>query len=99
MIQQVLAAVPGEPSWGDLAVLGTYALALIAGYYGAYRFQVLHEREQKQLERARADQEREERRESETRERKTQEAALPALQEAVRAMDQVSRMLDRQSRP
>lgn len=86
------AAVGGEPSWGDLAVLGTYALAMIVGYVGCFRLQVMHERKQ-------TDQERADRREAEARERKTQEAALPALQEAVRAMDQVSRMLDRQSRP
>ncbi len=99
MIGMVLAAVGVEPSWGDLAVLGTYALALIVGYYGAYRFQVLHERAQCAQERERTKQEREERREAEARERKTQEAALPALLEANRALKEMGLILDRQTRP
>lgn len=99
MTRLVLAAAGGEPSWGDLAVLGTYALAMIVGATGVYRFQVIHERKQTDLERVRTEQERAERREAESRERKLAEAALPALQEANRAMEQMTRMLDRQSRP
>ncbi len=93
-----VGGVGGQPSWADLAVLGTYAVAMIVGAFGSYRFQVLHERAMTAQERARADQERAERRESESRERKLAEAALPALQEANRAMVQVSQILDRQSR-
>lgn len=100
MILLVILAVSagGQPSWGDLAVLGTYALAMIVGAAATYKFPGGHEREQTQRERERADQEREERRESEERERKLAEAALPALQEANRALEQVSRILDRQIR-
>ena len=96
LLRMVADSTAGQPSWGDLAVLGTYALAMIIGAAGVYRYQVLPERDQTRLERERTDREREERRESESRERKLAEAALPALQEAVKAMDQVSRLLDRQ---
>ncbi len=90
-----LMADASQPGWGDLAVLGTYALAMIVGAGGVYRFQVLHERKQTALERERTEQERAERREAEARERKLAEAALPALQEANRAMDLWGRMVER----
>jgi hypothetical protein len=84
-----------QPGWGDLAVLGTYALALIAGYVGCFKMQVTHERQQTEAERARTDQERTERKEAEARERKLAEVVLPALQEANRAMDLWGRMVER----
>lgn len=90
-----MAAVGGEPSWGDLAVLGTYALALIVGYVGCHRLQVVYERKQTEQERTRTQEERAERREAEARERKLVEAVLPALQEANRAQQEMARMLDR----
>ncbi len=90
-----LMADASQPGWGDLAVLGTYALAMIVGAGGVYRFQVLHERKQTAMERVRTEQERVERREAEARERKLAEAALPALQEANRAMDLWGRMVER----
>lgn len=98
MTQAVLTAVwlavdAVQPGWGDLAVLGTYALAMIVGYGAAYKLSVLPEREQTKLERARTEQERTERKEAEARERKLGEVVLPALQEANRAMDLWGRMV------
>lgn len=100
MTSAVLAAVwlladAAQPGWGDLAVLGTYALAMIVGAGGVYRFQVLHERKQTEAERLRTEQERAERKEAEARERKLAEVVLPALQEANRAMDLWGRMVER----
>ncbi len=84
-----------QPGWGDLAVLGTYALAMLVGAGAVYKFGVLYERSQTALERARTEVERGERKEAESRERKLAEAALPALQEANRAMDLWGRMVER----
>jgi uncharacterized protein HemX len=90
-----LVADASQPGWGDLAVLGTYALAMIVGAGGVYRFQVLHERRQTEQERERTETERVERKEAEARERKLAEVVLPALQEANRAMDLWGRMVER----
>jgi uncharacterized protein HemX len=90
-----LLAADVQPGWGELAVLGTYALAMIVGAGGVYRFQVLHERKQTEQERLRTEVERGERKEAEARERKLAEVVLPALQEANRAMDLWGRMVER----
>jgi hypothetical protein len=90
-----LVVAATQPGWGELAVLGTYALAMIVGAGAVYRFQVLHERTQTAQERTRTEQERAERKEAEARERKLAEVVLPALQEANRAMDLWGRMVER----
>lgn len=87
-----------EPSWGDLAQLGTYTLAAFAGYLACFRLQVQHERSNVERERDRADQERVRTQESEARERKLAEVVLPALQEANKALTTVTIFLERESR-
>lgn len=91
--------VVAEPSWADLAQLGTYALAMMVGYGACFKLQVVHERRQTERAEQRAEQERARTQESEARERKQAEAALPALQEANRALVEVTRMIERQTRP
>ena len=90
-----ILSAAGDPTWNQLAALGTYALAMIVGASGVYRFGVMPERASTARERERGDQERAERREAESRERKLAETALPALQEANRAMDMLARLVER----
>lgn len=98
-LNRAMLASATDPSWGDLAQLGVIALAMIVGYVGCYRLQVLHERTRTAAAEERAEKERARTEESESRERKLAEAALPALQEANRALLEVGKMLERQSRP
>lgn len=109
MTPAVLTAVwlvaQAEPSTDLLrsgyAQLGAVAILLAFGWWEIRQANKRTESEREQriaevaLERARTEQERTERKESEARERRQAEVVLPALQEANRAMDTVTRMVER----
>lgn len=84
-----------QPGWGDLAVLGTYALAMIVGAGAVYRFGVLPEREQTKLERGRTDQERKRAEEAEADARGMRDAFIQQIVPATTLQtERSSKLLD-----
>lgn len=90
-----LIADSGQPGWGDLAVLGTYALAMIVGAGAVYKFGVLPEREQTKLERDRTDQERKRAEEAEADARGMRDAFITQIVPATTLQtERSSKLLD-----